>query len=161
MSEKQNSTLTIKLHDVNIRLFKNNPEYRKLIYIVADYVSRAICMKFHDYAKLKGMSGANLGIPFNIIAINSDKEKTPKIMINPKILEASTEKISVSSNCGSLLLKENIEVERHEWVFVEYYDLHGSVHKERFTREDNGFTIQHEIFHNLGKTIKDMEKKNS
>ena len=55
--------------------------------------------KFSDYTKLQGISGANVGIPFNIIIVRDLDNYI--IMINPEILSKSKETKLVKSNCGS------------------------------------------------------------
>lgn len=149
--ERQNETLTRKLHDVNIRLYNNNKEYRKIVRSVIDLMSRVLYMNFIDYPPLKGISGANVGIPFNIIVIKVNE--TTKQMLNPKVIKKAGKDIKLTSNCGSLLLSENITVLRSEIAEIEYYDLNGNKKIERFSESNGGFTIQHEIEHNLGITL--------
>lgn len=153
IKEKQNSVLKRKLHDVNMRLYRSNEEYKNIIRRIVDFLSRVLCMRFENYDVIKGISGANLGIPFNIIVIKINN--IPKQMINPKIIKSSGKQIKILSNCGSVLLTEKITVLRDEIVEVTYYDLNGDKQTEKFSREQSGFTIQHEIDHNLGVTILD------
>ena len=155
--EQQNETLTRKLHDVSIRLYSNNKEYRKIVKSVIDLMSRILYIDFVDYQPLKGISGANVGIPFNIVVIKIDE--TTKQMLNPIITKKVGKDIRSTSNCGSLLLSENVVVLRSEIIEVAYYDLNGNKKIERFSENDGGFTIQHEIEHNLGITLLDARKE--
>jgi peptide deformylase len=155
IGEKQNSTLKRKLHDINIRLYNNNENYNKIIKTIVKLMSDILYMDFTDYSLLRGISGANIGIPFNIIIIKIDNH--PKQMLNPVIIKRTRENIESESNCGSLLLPENITVLRNETVEVEYYNLDGNKMIESFSRKNSGFTIQHEIEHNLGITILDKK----
>lgn len=148
-----------KAPDVNMRLFINNEEYRNIIYNITNYLGTLASTTFKGYKKPHGMSGANAAIPFNIIAIvknrKSDKEFV-EILINPKIISQSKETFKSKSNCGSIRLKEPIEISRAEIITVEYYDLNGNKHKENFNRENGCATIAHEIDHNNGILITDL-----
>ena len=112
--------------------------------------------EYENYPKLAGLSGANIGIPFNIIAVSKNDEII--CMLNPSIVKMSKQTRIVSSNCGSLNLREKISVSRREWVDVSYYDIFGRHNQERFTIANGGATIQHEIDHNRGVLIIDTDK---
>ena len=79
-------------------------------------------------------------------------------MINPTIISKSTEKEPGYSNCGSLTLDQPILVWRPSSVEVDWYDEEGKHHRKSFNRKQEGFTIQHEIDHNLGILITDRQK---
>jgi peptide deformylase len=155
--EQQNEILTRKLHDVNMRLYNNNREYCKIVKSVINLMSRILYMDFVDYPPLKGISGANVGIPFNVIVIKIDE--TTKQMLNPKIIKKAGKGIRLTSNCGSLLLSESVTVLRSEIVEIEYYNLNGNKKVEKFSESNGGFTIQHEIEHNLGITLLNSGKE--
>jgi peptide deformylase len=155
--EQQNETLTRKLHDVNMRLYNNNREYCKIVKSVIDLMSQILYMDFIDYPPLKGISGANVGIPFNIIVIKINE--TTKQMLNPAITKRIGKDIELTSNCGSLLLSEAVTILRNEIIEISYYDLNGSRKVEKFSKDDGGFTIQHEIEHNLGITLLNSGKE--
>lgn len=137
--------LTRRLFDVNMRLFKVNSAYRGIIYRIASYILWCAQTEKEGYKKPHGYSGANAGIPFNIIA-------TDHVMLNPKVIKKKGKKVS-RSNCGSLLLKEPINIWRYEEITFEYWDLDGMRH------EQTGYlpTIQHEIDHNNGVLITDLQ----
>lgn len=139
--------------DVHMRLFIENESYRYIITTIISHMRILLNTFFEDYPKLRGISGANVGIPFNIILVKLDNGKA-KSMINPKMTRKSTEMRIVKSNCGSICLDKPVEIERHAWIDVSWYDEDGKEHSERF-QGTLGSTIQHEIEHNLGILITD------
>ena len=157
--EEHDDCLHRPLFPVNIRLLNggdgNNGQYRFLIQHSTDIMLMAMEKEYSDYNELKGISGANVGIPFNIVIVltGRNKEKDPQyeVLLNPVIVKRSRKKRVVESNCGSLNMDKPIDVERREWVDVEYYEFnpqHMKVEKKK-KRFTSG-TIQHEIDHNNG-----------
>jgi len=123
--------------------------------------------EFTDYERCRGISGANIGIPFNIIGIRmpnnlvqDGKQVALKgsiwYLLNPRIAERSTDTKVVSSNCGSVVLPKPIKVERALWVVVEYYNIAGKKLRVKVD-QPTSFTVQHEVEHNLGILITDKE----
>jgi peptide deformylase len=155
-SESENNCLVRELFNVNMRLFKNNKSYRKIILKVCDYMEKIMNQEYSDYTKLSGLSGANIGIPFNIITIV--QECGLLTLINPSITQMSKKTKILYSNCGSLRLPEKCPVARREWVDVSYYNTVGEHQHRRFTLDENGATVQHEIDHNRGILITDSHK---
>jgi len=158
--EDDNDILHRKLFDVNIRLFNINKKYRKLILNTVSYMKKIAKKKFEDYSPAKGISGANVGIPFNIIGVldkNIYKDKWV-FFLNPEIVSRSGVKETVKSNCGSLLLKEPIKVNRHKWVQLKYYNLKGEK-KIGYFNGRYGYTIQHEVNHNNGILINSRKRR--
>lgn len=158
--EDDNDILHRKLFDVNMKLFNMNKGYHKLILNIVSYMKKVAKKRFEDYSPAKGISGANVGIPFNIIGVldkNIVKDKWV-FFLNPEILSRSTERESVKSNCGSLLLKEPIKIKRHKWIELEYWNLEGEKKKQYFDSR-YGYTIQHEVNHNKGVLIIDHKEK--
>lgn len=138
--------LTRKLFDVNLRLYKTSRPYTHIIWDIAEYLLWCARTEKDGYKKPHGYSGANAGIPFNIIA-------TPdEVMLNPHIIVATGSKIGVS-DCGSLLLPKPIKVDRFSEITFEFWDLDSNRH------ERTGYfpTIQHEIDHNKGILITNRE----
>lgn len=140
--------LTRRLFDVNMRLFRDNPKYRGLIQWVAGYIKYLATTEREGYKKPHGYSGANAGIPFNIIALADGT-----MMINPKIVNTWGGTKIGESNCGSLLLVKPIRVKRYANVQVNYYSLDG------LPCTATGYlpTVQHEIDHNNGILITDRQ----
>lgn len=149
--------------DINTRLFKKNREFNRLIHRIIDYMKMTLCIDFKDYNKLKGISGANIGIPFNIVAVLHNG--IIEVFINPSITKVSRSKTTILSNCGSINLPKPIRVDRRAWIQVKWMDAEGRQHKEHFTVYNNdkigpniAGTLQHEIDHNQGVLITDLKK---
>ena len=156
--EKGDDCLKSQLLDVNMRLYNHKTEkgYNKVVKGVIKYMESVLKLHFRDYSKLKGISGANLAIPFNIVVVRSRSRSIT--MINPKIIKMSREKRELSSNCGSLNLPESHPVKRREWVVVSYYGVDGKYVEGKFSLDDVGGTVQHEIDHNRGVLITDNKR---
>jgi len=146
-----------ELFNVNMRLFNTNKKHNKLILNIVNYMEKIAKKKFKDYTSAKGISGANVGVPFNIIGVKNKKNKWD-FFINPTYLKKSPIKKTVKSNCGSLCLEKPIETDRCVWIKIEYYDLKGQKKIEYFSGP-YGNTIQHEIDHNKGILITDGIKE--
>lgn len=150
--------LRTKLFDVNMRLFKSSRRYKKLILRACTYIMWLCSTELEGYKKPHGMSGANAGIPFNIIAYqanrNTEREHT-ELMLNPEIVYYGEEKVKSMSNCGSIRLKSPIEIERSEVVTVRWYSTKGDEMVGSFDRKTCSLTIQHEVDHNNGILITD------
>lgn len=152
------------LFDVDIKMFRENRIFNEIIHRIVDYMKIILCTNFKDYGKLKGVSGANIGIPFNIVAILYDG--LIETFINPSIVRVSRSKTTISSNCGSLKLPKSVKVDRHSWIQVKWMDIKGVSHKEYFTTVGIAnynilpiaATLQHEIDHNKGILITDCKK---
>lgn len=133
--------LTRPLFNVNMRLLKTSPSYFNVVKAAADYIWDMAHTTREGYKTPHGFSGANAGIPFNIIAVKG----MSAAMLNPRVIKGTGARTSMA-NCGSLTLAEPIEILRFAHVEVEYWDLEGDRHLVE------GFipTIQHEIDHNRG-----------
>ncbi len=103
--------LTRKLFDVNMRLFNTSVQYQNIILSICNYIHWNTKTEKEGYKKPHGFSGANAGIPFNIIGVNRG---VTDIMINPKILKTYGNKVESESNCGSLTLEKPIKIWRWE-----------------------------------------------
>lgn len=170
--ERYDDILHRELFNVNIRLLNINAEYCTLITSIIKYMESIFKIYFRNYAKIKGLSCANIGIPFNIITIDigngsgiikherRQAKHLPKIltMINPIITKTFKKTIEVKSNCGSLCLPESIKVRRHKQIEIEYYNALG-VLSRAICKQPISTTIQHEIDHNSGILISDIETK--
>lgn len=154
----ENDILHLKCFDVNMNLFRTSRGYKKLISSIIEHMHDVITTKFSDYSTIVGISGANVGIPLNIVGASvtkkvedvcNSREDEIFFMINPRIVSKSKETRVVESNCGSLRLKKKVKVKRYKRIEVTYYDTEGKWRQSKF---DGAFgsTIQHEIDHNLG-----------
>jgi len=139
--------LTTKLPNVNMRLFQSSPVYERLVLDAVAYIEWCAATEKEGYKKPHGYSGANAGIPWNIIAYMDGT--TSRIMINPEIRGGRGDYKPVKTNCGSLTLEESRKVHRSEFVTVHWFDTRGVEHTKEFGPTP-GYTIQHEIQHNLG-----------
>jgi peptide deformylase len=155
--EDDNDILHRKLFDVNIKLFNINKGYRKLILNIVNYMKKVAKKKFENYSTAKGISGANVGIPFNIIGILNKNNKWD-FFLNPEFLKKSTKREIVKSNCGSLLLEKPIKIERHEWIELEYWNLKGEKKSKHFDGQ-YGRTVQHEVDHNNSILINNRKRR--
>ncbi len=155
--EEHDDVLHMKSAPVNIRLFKSNKHYREVVMQAVDYMLTTLYKKFNDYPKVRGISGANIGIPLNIVAIKT--KSSSEVFLNPRIINRSGATVSAKSNCGSLNLREPIKIKRYLWVEVEWHDVDSELHQEIFKIGDSGLvssaTLQHEMEHNLGILITD------
>jgi len=145
---------------VNMRLFKTSEDYRNIIVQCCEYIAKLCLTKMEGYKKPHGMSSANAGLAFNIIGITINRNKKNEyclIMINPEILKYGEEKVHSFSNCGSLTLKESIQIIRSEKVLVRWHSTDGKIGERWFNREQGSLTLQHEIDHNLGILITDRQ----
>lgn len=155
LGEYQDSYLRRVLFPVNVRMLKTNPKYKQMIKQILKYMEHVVLQDYSDYGKVTGLSGANIGVPFNIISIFCNNGVVH--FINPYITSTSKEYKTLYSNCGSLNLSKKIPVKRWEWVNMTYCNIDGTEYSNRFYLSDRGGTIQHEIEHNNGTLITDKE----
>lgn len=150
--------LKTKLFDVNIRLAKSNFQYFTILQECMRLISLCCLTKMDGYKLPHGMSGANVGVPFNIIGIAINRgtiDTYCKLMINPKIFSYEGKEIEVDSNCGSIRLEKPIKIKRFEKIGVEYVTPDLQYRQDYFNRDSGSLTIQHEVDHNLGILITD------
>ena len=153
--EDEDPMLRRQLFDVPLRLLKNNTSFKTLIKEIVLHMYDILGNEYKDYENAKGISGANVGIPYNIIVIkDGDGYLT---MLNPVMTPIGDETKEVSSNCGSTVLEEKIKVRRYKKIIVSCYDLSGEFHMDEF-KGKIAYTLQHEIEHNLGILITDKEE---
>ena len=102
-----------------------------------------------------GLAAPMVGVLLQVIVMDFQENnvKNPLIMVNPKIIDHSVEKIS--HNEGSLtFLGVEVEITRAQKITVEYQNLNGDLLK----LEASGLLaicIQHEIDYLIGKNILD------
>lgn len=156
--EYDSSPLRRESFPVNMRLYRINPSYRKCILEVVRYMDEHLQSHFEDYSDPRGIAAANLGFPLRIIGYKK-KPCENQFCLNPKITFKSPNTITVTTNCGSLRLKDPVSIERHSLIDFEYFDLEGNlVRKVSVNRMEGGFTIQHEIEQTNGRTLIDLAK---
>ena len=112
-----------------------------------------------------GLSAVQLGIlqRFFVIVYEYEEGKFDEyVFINPKIVSTSEEMVYVDGGEGCLSVNRDVDgiVPRHARLTLEYYDMDGKKHKERF-REELAVVIQHESDHLDGILFIDrIDKKN-
>ena len=153
---REDEILHRRVFDVHMGFYSENVAYRNMVLSVIAYMKELMEeLKFEDYTALRGISGANIGVPLNIVGFR--REGRTVIMLNPKILSKSKATKTVSSNCGSVLLPNPIKVIRSLTIKVSYYTASGSIVSSEKLRDSESFTVQHEINHNNGILIIDEE----
>ena len=143
--------LTRQLFDVNVRLFYSSKPYQDIVTRCCEYIRWCAITEKDGYKKPHGYSGANAGIPFNIVGLANGN-----VLVNPYVIKATGKRVSVS-NCGSLLLDKPIKIWRYAHVEVRTLLLNeGPALTELFL---SGYlpTVQHEIDHNNGILIYDRQ----
>ena len=163
-NEECDTYLTKALFPVNMRLYTSSKPYKEIIRTAFSHMRKLMKLeKFEDYPELSGISGANVGVPWNIIIVRLREEKLKGElfhMINPVIIEKSTEVKTTQSNCGSLNLPNRVIIKRHLWVKVYYFNLKGKKRVKNFVmKKGTAGTIQHEVEHNQGILITDKGTK--
>ena len=119
----------------------------------------------YDLRPGMGMSAIQLGIPkryFVVVHEVEEGEFDTYILINPRIISNSMEKIYVEEGEGCLSINRPIEgiVPRSARIRVEYYDIDGNKQTMRF-REELAIVFQHEYDHLNGILFYDhIDKKN-
>lgn len=156
--EYDRDVLRRKSFKVNIRLLKSSKQYLGIINQVISYLTWVLETEFDDYQSnpsggTYGVSGANVGMPFNIIAFKYKGET--KVMINPVIEKFGNATTACKTNCGSIKLTDKIEFPRPREIKVSYFDIEGAKHTVDLTPTTGSLTVQHEVEHNLGILIID------
>ena len=119
----------------------------------------------YDLRPGMGMSAIQLGIPkryFVVVHEVDEGEFDTYILINPRIISNSMEKIYVEEGEGCLSVNRPVEgiVPRYARVTMEAYDMEGRKINVR-AREDLAICFQHELDHLNGILFIDhIDKKN-
>jgi len=108
------------------------------------------------YGRGRAMAAPQIGLTKKIIAFNIDK---PFVMINPVIVTASKEMVSIWDDCMSFpgLL---VNLQRHKRIKVSYFDMDMTKHIENY-ENDMSELIQHEYDHLNGILAIDRAAANS
>lgn len=119
----------------------------------------------YDLRPGMGMAAVQLGIPkryFTVVFEKDEGEFDTYIVINPKIISTSSEKIYVEDGEGCLSVNRETEgiIPRYARITVECYDIKGNKVKYR-VREEVAIAFQHEMDHLDGILFVDkIDKKN-
>lgn len=157
--EYDRDVLRRKSFKVNIRLLQSSKQYKHIIEEIIGYMKWTLETEFEDYQSNPaggtfGVSGANLGFPFNIVAFKQ-KSGEVKVMINPVIEKFGKATTPCKTNCGSIKLKEKIDFSRPRDITVSFFDIEGKRYSMDLTANNGSYTVQHEVEHNLGILIID------
>lgn len=129
-------------------------EDKKNIEDMINYLTMSQIPEYEEKYKLRagmGLAYIQIGIPKRIFVIVEELEdETFKnyIIINPKIISHSEEKIYVGEGEGCLSINRDVEgiVPRYARITVEAQDIDGNTFRIR-VREDIAIAFQHEIDH--------------
>ena len=134
--------------------FPLSKEEKQMIQDMIDYLT--LCQieperEKYDLRAGMGLSAVQVGVLKRIFVIVEEVEKEKfknYIVINPKILSYSEEKIYVGEGEGCLSINREVEgiVPRRARITVEAYDMEGKKFQIR-VREDIAIAFQHEIDH--------------
>lgn len=119
----------------------------------------------YDLRPGMGLSAIQLGIPkryFVVVNEYDEGQFETYILINPKMISNSVEKIYVESGEGCLSVNRDVEgiIPRYARVTFEGYDLEGKKIQVR-AREELAICFQHELDHLNGLLFIDhIDKKN-
>lgn len=91
-----------------------------------------------------GLSANQVGLPLNMCVLWVDPNDKI-ILLNPRVVKHSMKLQESREGCLSLP-GADVVINRHSWVEVEYEDVTGETHQERFSNFKS-FVIQHEIDH--------------
>ena len=106
-----------------------------------------------------GLAAPQVGRNIRIIVVDlgaEENSKDPCIMINPEIIERSSQMEESKEGCLSLPKRMGV-VPRHTWVMVKWKDLTGSTHTKKLENLP-GRCVQHEIDHLDGVLFPDRER---
>ena len=149
-------------------VFPLTDEDRKTINDIIEYLTNSqieeLALKY-DLRPGMGMAAIQLGIPkryFVVVHEYEEKKFNTYVIINPKIVSTSTEKIYVTDGEGCLSVnRETVGITpRYARVTIEGYDMDGNKIRVR-GREELAIAFQHEYDHLNGILFIDkIDKKN-
>lgn len=148
--------------------FPLSSEDKQLIFDTLQYLKMSQIDEYREKYDLRagmGMAFIQLGFDKRIFVISEDlKDGNFKeyVVINPKVVSESTEKIFVDEGEGCLSVNRDVEgiVPRSARVTIQAYDENGNEYSIRI-REDLSVAFQHEIDHLNGILFTDrIDKKN-
>jgi len=163
--EENDKRLRRKSADVTFPLCE---EEKKLIEDMITYLTMSQIKETQEKYNLRagwGLSAVQVGLLKRIFVIveETEPEKFKNyIVINPKILSHSEEKIYVGEGEGCLSVNREVNgiVPRYARITINAYDLNGNPYELR-VREDVAIAFQHEIDHLNGILFIDhIDKKN-
>jgi len=158
-----------RLHNISEEVtFPLDPELKQTIYDVLDYLEATQDEETAEKYNLRpgmGLSLCQIGIFKRIFVVSEDYGDGTfgrYIVINPKIISNSEEKIYVGEGEGCLSINRPVEgiIPRYARCTFEAYDEDGNQYTIR-VREDISIAFQHELDHLNGILITDrIDPKN-
>ncbi len=149
-------------------IFPLSDEDRKNIDLMIEYLTNSQIEELAEKYNLRpgmGLSAIQIGVPkryFVVVDEYDDQKFDNYIIINPKIVSNSMEKIYVECGEGCLSVNRDVEgiVPRYARVTLEGYDMDGNKIRIR-GREELAIAFQHELDHLNGILFYDhIDKKN-
>jgi len=136
--------------------FPLNKEFKNLASDMIEFLKNSQDPETAEKYELRpgvGIAAPQLDIPKQMLAVHipadeEDEEPFSIVMINPRILSHSVKQTALQDGEGCLSIDEVYEglVPRNKRATIEYYDVDGNKHKERF-KDYPSIVIQHEIDH--------------
>lgn len=163
--DEKNKILRTKSEEV---VFPLSEKDKKVIEDMIEYLTNSQIDELAEKYDLRpgmGMAAIQLGIPkryFTVVFEKEPGEFENYIVINPKIISTSSEKIYVEDGEGCLSINRPTEgiIPRYARITVEGYDINGNKTKFR-VREEVAIAFQHEMDHLDGILFVDrIDKKN-
>ena len=145
-------TLREKANQVNFPL---DNETRKLADDMIEFLKNSQDPEIADEYDLRpgvGIAAPQLNIPIQMFAAHipagDDEQPISRIMINPRIVRHSVKQTALPDGEGCLSIDDVYEglVPRHKRITIEYYDVDGTKHEEKFKGYPS-IVIQHEMDH--------------
>ena len=163
--DEKNKILRTQSEEV---VFPLSEKDKKVIEDMIEYLTNSQIDELAEKYDLRpgmGMAAIQLGIPkryFTVVFEKEPGEFENYIVINPKIISTSSEKIYVEDGEGCLSINRPTEgiIPRYARITVEGFDINGNKTKFR-VREEVAIAFQHEMDHLDGILFIDrIDKKN-
>lgn len=111
------------------------------------YLAKRMLFTLKQFSSYTSISAPEIGINRNIIVVmRTDKDSSYQIMINPKITQHSTSTNIYNETCITRPGSYPAQIERYNFIIIEYYDLQGIKHSE-MVEYSAAAIIQHAISH--------------
>lgn len=145
--------------------FPLNEDMKKLADDMMDFLQNSQDPEIADKYKLRpgvGIAAPQLNISKRLFAVHippelDGEEAFSHVMVNPRIVSHSVKQTALQDGEGCLSIDKVYDgfVPRSKRITLEYYDLDGNKHKERF-KDYPAIVIQHEIDHLNGILFYDL-----
>jgi peptide deformylase len=142
----------VTVNDPNSSILRANAQLVRNPELVKEIVENL----FDTLANSKGvgLSAPQIGISLRIFVVSYEGWK--QAFVNPEIIDASKEKVSLPEGCLSIPGVE-VSVPRAKTILMDYFDEYGNAFRKRFFRTMKARILQHEFDHLVGKLITDYK----